>query len=151
MSEFDTLADLVDVTEKLIPFNRILGVRDCRIDDGVARIRVDRRNDLVGNFARGFLHGGVVAATLDVAGGIAAMMAVVGRTPPTTREEAGRIFSNISTIDMRIDFLRPGVGEWFDASASVLRSGSRVVVTRMEFRNDEDTLVAVGTGTYMVG
>ncbi|MGB5534143.1 MAG: hypothetical protein WBN71_13665, partial [Acidimicrobiia bacterium] len=33
MSEFDTLADLVEVTEKLIPFNRILGVRDCRIDD----------------------------------------------------------------------------------------------------------------------
>jgi len=26
MSEFDTLADLVEVTEKLIPFNRILGV-----------------------------------------------------------------------------------------------------------------------------
>ena len=43
MSEFDTLADLVDVTEKLIPFNRILGVRDCHIDDnGVARIRVDQ-------------------------------------------------------------------------------------------------------------
>ena len=151
MSEFDTLADLVDVTEKLIPFNRILGIHNCRIDDGVARIRVDHREDLVGNFARGFLHGGVVAATLDVAGGIAAMMAVVGRTPPKTRKEAGQIFSNISTIDMRIDYLRPGVGAWFDASASVLRSGSRVVVTRMEFHNDEGTLVAVGTGTYIVG
>jgi uncharacterized protein (TIGR00369 family) len=151
MSEIDTLADLVDVTERLIPFNRILGIHNCRIDDGVARIRVDHREDLVGNFARGFLHGGVVAATLDVAGGIAAMMAVVGRTPPKTRQEAGQIFSNISTIDMRIDYLRPGVGAWFDASAAVLRSGSRVVVTRMEFHNDEGTLVAVGTGTYIVG
>ena len=152
MSEFDTLADLVEVTEKLIPFNRILGVRDCRIDDdGVARIRVDQPEGLSENLPIGFLHGGLVAATLDVAGGIAAMMAVVGRTPPTTREEAGRIFSNISTIDMRIDYLRPGVGEWFDASATVLRSSSRVVVTRMEPSNDEGTLVAVGTGTYMVG
>lgn len=152
MSEIDTLADLVEVTEKLIPFNRVLGVRNCRIDDdGVARIRVDRSGDLIGNFARGSLHGGVVAATLDVAGGIAAMMAMVGRTPPKTREEAGRIFSNISTIDMRIDYLRPGLGEWFDASAVVLRSGSRVVVTRMEFHDDEGTLVAVGTGTYIVG
>ena len=79
------------------------------------------------------------------------MMAVARRTPPTTREEAGRIFSNISTIDMRIAYLRPGVGERFDASATVLRSGSRMVVTRMEFHNDEGTLVAVGTGTYMVG
>ena len=152
MSDFDMLADLVEMTEKLIPFNRILGVRHCRIDDdGVARIRVDHREELVGNYARGLLHGGVVAATLDVAGGIAAMMAVVGRTPPKTREDAGQIFSNISTIDMRIDYLRPGVGAWFDASASVLRSGSRVVVTRMEFHNDEGTLVAVGSGTYIVG
>lgn len=152
MSNFDTLAALVEVAENLIPFNRILGVRDCRIDDeGVVRIRIDRRDELIGNFARGYLHGGVVSATLDVVGGIAAMMAVVGRDLPETREEAGRIFSKVSTIDMRIDFLRPGVGEWFDASATVLRTGSRVAVTRMEFHNDEGTLVAVGTGTYMVG
>ena len=152
MTDFDTLAALVEVAENLIPFNRILGVRDCRIDDeGVVRIRIDRRDELIGNFARGFLHGGVVSATLDVVGGIAAMMAVVGRDLPETREEAGRIFSKVSTIDMRIDYLRPGVGEWFDASATVLRTGSRVAVTRMEFRNDEGTLVAVGTGTYMVG
>lgn len=152
MTDFDTLAALVEVAENLIPFNRILGVRDCRIDDeGVVRIRIDRRDELIGNFARGFLHGGVVSATLDVVGGIAAMMAVVGRDLPETREEAGRIFSKVSTIDMRIDFLRPGVGEWFDASATVLRTGSRVAVTRMEFHNDEGTLVAVGTGTYMVG
>lgn len=152
MSNFDSLAALVEVAENLIPFNRILGVRDCRIDDeGVVRIRIDRRDELIGNFARGFLHGGVVSATLDVVGGIAAMMAVVGRDLPETREEAGRIFSKVSTIDMRIDFLRPGVGEWFDASATVLRTGSRVAVTRMEFHNDEGTLVAVGTGTYMVG
>lgn len=52
---------------------------------------------------------------------------------------------------MRIDYLRPGVGEGFDASATVLRGGSREVVARMEFPNDEGTLVAVGTGTYMVG
>ena len=152
MTDFDTLAALVEVAENLIPFNRILGVRDCRIDDeGVVRIRIDRRDELIGNFARGFLHGGVVSATLDVVGGIAAMMAVVGRDLPETREEAGRIFSKVSTIDMRIDFLRPGVGAWFDASATVLRTGSRVAVTRMEFHNDEGTLVAVGTGTYMVG
>jgi len=152
MTDFDTLAALVEVAENLIPFNRILGVRDCRIDDeGVVRIRIDRRDELVGNYARGFLHGGVVSATLDVVGGIAAMMAVVGRDLPETREEAGRIFSKVSTIDMRIDYLRPGVGEWFDASATVLRTGSRVAVTRMEFHNDEGILVAVGTGTYMVG
>lgn len=152
MSDFDTLAALVEVAENLIPFNQILGVRDCRIDDdGLVRLRIDRRDELVGNFVRGFLHGGVVSATLDVVGGFAAMMAAVGRDLPETLAEAGRIFSNISTIDLRIDYLRPGVGEWFDASATVLRTGSRVAVTRMEFHDDQGTLVAVGTGTYMVG
>ncbi len=152
MPGFDTLAALVEVAENLIPFNRKLGLRDCRIgDDGTVHIRVDRRDELVGNFARGYLHGGVISSTLDVVGGIAAMMGVVGRDLPETQEEAARIFSKIGTIDMRVDYLRPGVGEWFDASAVVLRTGSRVAVTRMEFHNDEGTLIAVGTGTYIVG
>jgi len=152
MTEFDTLAAIVEVAEQHIPFNRILGVENCRIgEDGTVRIRVQHRDELVGNFARGFLHGGVISATLDVVGGIAAMLGVIGRELPASREEAGRIFSKIGTIDMRIDYLRPGVGEWFDASASLLRTGSRVAVTRMEFHNDEGTLIAVGTGTYIVG
>jgi uncharacterized protein (TIGR00369 family) len=152
MSDFDTLAAIVEVAENLIPFNRILGVRDARIDeDGTVQIRVDNRPELLGNFARGYLHGGVISATLDVVGGIAAMLGVVGRELPATMEEAGRIFSKIGTIDMRIDYLRPGVGDWFDASAVVLRTGSRVAVTRMEFHNDRGTLIAVGTGTYIVG
>jgi len=152
MPDFDTLAAIVEVAENLIPFNRILGVRDARIDDdGTVQIRIDNRPELLGNFARGYLHGGVISATLDVVGGIAAMLGVVGRELPETMEEAGRIFSKIGTIDMRIDYLRPGVGEWFDASAVVLRTGSRVAVTRMEFHNDQGTLIAVGTGTYIVG
>jgi acyl-coenzyme A thioesterase PaaI-like protein len=35
--------------------------------------------------------------------------------------------------------------------AVVLRTGSRVAVTRKEFHNDEGTLIAAGTGTYIVG
>jgi acyl-coenzyme A thioesterase PaaI-like protein len=31
----------------------------------------------------------------------------------------------------------------------VLRAGSRVAVTRMEFHNDSQDLIAVGTGTYI--
>ena len=150
--DFDTLAALAEVAENLIPFNRVLGLHDCRIDgEGAVRVRVDNRDELLGNFTRGFLHGGVISATLDVVGGIAAMLGVIGRELPETREEAGRIFSKIGTIDIRIDYLRPGVGDWFDASAVVLRTGSRVAVTRMEFHNDEGTLIAAGTGTYIVG
>ena len=79
------------------------------------------------------------------------MIGVVGRDLPETQEEAARIFSKIGTIDMSADHLRPGVGVWFDPSATVLRTGTRVAVTRKEFHNDEGTLIVVGTGTYLVG
>jgi uncharacterized protein (TIGR00369 family) len=152
MTDFDTLAALVEVAENLIPFNRILDLRECRIsEDGTVRIRVDRRDDLIGSFALGYLHGGVISSTLDVVGGIAAMMGVVGRDLPETQEDAARIFSRIGTIDLRVDYLRPGVGEWIDASAVVLRTGSRVAVAPMEYHNDDGILIAAGTGTYIVG
>jgi acyl-coenzyme A thioesterase PaaI-like protein len=32
-----------------------------------------------------------------------------------------------------------------------MRTGRKVAVTRMELHNDERVLVAVGTGTYIVG
>jgi acyl-coenzyme A thioesterase PaaI-like protein len=32
-----------------------------------------------------------------------------------------------------------------------MRSGRKVAVVRMEMHADEDLLVAVGTGTYMIG
>ena len=61
------------------------------------------------------------------------------------------MFVRFGTVDLRVDYLRPGVGERFTASGTVMRSGRRIAVTRMEFHNDEGTLVAVGTGTYIVG
>jgi uncharacterized protein (TIGR00369 family) len=70
---------------------------------------------------------------------------------PETEEEGLAIFANLGTIDLRVDYLRPGKGAWFDASAEVIRTGKRVVVTRMEMLNDESKLIAVGTGTYIVG
>ncbi|MCP4614563.1 MAG: thioesterase family protein, partial [Planctomycetes bacterium] len=53
--------------------------------------------------------------------------------------------------DMRVDYLRPPKGNEFIGTASILRRGNKVAVTRMELHNDEDKLIAVGTGTYTVG
>ena len=146
MSQFDALAAVVEVAEKHIPFNRVLGLHRLSV-----HVRIDHRDELVGNLSKGFLHGGVISATLDLVGGIAAMLGAVGRDVPQTEEEAAEIFLKIGTIDLRVDYLRPGVGEWYEASAVVLRTGARVAVTRMEMRNDTDKLIAVGTGTYTVG
>jgi acyl-coenzyme A thioesterase PaaI-like protein len=53
------------------------------------------------------------------------------------------------TIDLRVDYLRPGRGAYFRATSSLMRAGTRVAVTRMELRNDKDLLITVGTGTYI--
>lgn len=59
--------------------------------------------------------------------------------------------ARITTIDLRIDYLRPGQGQHFTASAEIIRSGSRVAVCRMELHNEQRVHIAYGTGTYMVG
>ena len=59
--------------------------------------------------------------------------------------------ARVRTIDLRIDYLDPATADVFTASASVLRAGGRVVVARMDLREEGGGLVAVGTGTYTVG
>jgi uncharacterized protein (TIGR00369 family) len=61
------------------------------------------------------------------------------------------VFADFGTIDLRVDYLRPGWGRQFLASGTVLRAGRRVAVTRSELHNDEGVLVAVGTGAYITG
>ena len=142
--DFDELARAV---EAQIPFNRLLGLHLDRIAAGAATMTLDMRDDLVGNFQRGSLHGGVISATLDVVGGMSALSADIG----DGFESLVQRFSRLGTIDLRVDYLRPGIGDRFVATGYTLRSGSRVAVTRMELRSDADELVAVGTGTYIVG
>jgi uncharacterized protein (TIGR00369 family) len=60
-------------------------------------------------------------------------------------------FSSMGTIDMRIDYIRPGKGLHFFATGHILRLGHKVAVTRTEFVNEEGLLITVGTSTYTVG
>lgn len=138
--------ELVRAVEAQIPFNRVLGLHLDELGEGSARITFDMRDELVGNFSKGVLHGGVISGTLDVVGGMAAMMAEPGDPAHKIMER----WSYLGTIDMRVDYLRPGAGERFVATGRVIRSGRKVCVTRMELHNEVDTLIATGTGTYIV-
>ena len=53
-------------------------------------------------------------------------------------------------IDLRIDYLRPGIGERFVLEAEVLRLGSRVASTRMSSLDVEGKLLASGAAAYIV-
>ncbi len=143
----EKLTELFHSVEDLIPFNRYLGLHADSIDESGAVVHLDMRDELIGNFQEGILHGGVISATLDVVGGMAAMVSAVMREDLI--EDSILRLRPTSTIDLRVDYLRPGVGERFTARGFTLRAGSRVAVARMEFHNETGDLLAVGTGTYI--
>ena len=145
------LAAVARTFEDRIPFNRILGFDIKLQKDGTARLSFQMRDELIGNFLRGNLHGGVISSSLDVVGGLVAFVALLDQNPVQSFDEASEQFSKLGTVDLRVDFLRPGLGGFFVATGSKLRAGRRIAVARMELHNDSGTLIAVGTGTYSIG
>jgi uncharacterized protein (TIGR00369 family) len=134
--------------EQMIPFNRVLGLKIDSLDPKTPRLRFDMRPELVGNPIRQILHGGVISATLDVVGGLAIALASLAKK---AEETPARQFPNIGTIDLRIDYLRPGRGKFFIASGRVVRLGGRVAVAHMELVNDTRDQIATGSAAYIVG
>ena len=134
------------VMEEHIAFNKLLGLKVESFEPDAPKLRFDMRPELVGNPARQILHGGVISATLDVAGGFAIMLSLAAEMSgiPTS-------FPKMGTIDLRIDYLRPGRGKHFIATARIVRKGSRIAVTHMELHNDTGELIASGSAAYVVG
>jgi uncharacterized protein (TIGR00369 family) len=140
-------AQMRRIFEELIPFNRVLGLRVASFDPRAPAVRFDMRPELIGNPARQILHGGVISAVLDVAAGFAIHVALLER-----QEAGGKIeFPKMGTVDLRVDYLRPGRGRHFVASARVVRLGNRIAVAHMEMVNDAGDLIATGSGAYVVG
>ena len=136
--------------EERIRFNQVLGIKLVELTGECVAGRVDMRPELVGHYAYNRLHGGVISATLDAMGGMAVMAAIGARhmdEPPARRLER---FAKLGTIDLRIDYLRPGLGEYFTAHAEVMRLGSRVASTRMEFRDARGKLLSTGSAAYIM-
>ena len=73
------LSILHTVFEERIPFNKVLGIKVESLDIERARLKFRMKEKLVGNFVRGTLHGGVISAVLDVAGGLVAFLGVLKR------------------------------------------------------------------------
>lgn len=132
------------------PFVELLGlVFEPFEGDGIA-IKLPMRDELTIS-AGGPLHGGVVSAVMDVIGGCVIVWGLKKEIAGQPLEDQAKRLSRVSTIDLRVDYLRPAKGKEFTATGSVMRTGRKVAVARMELRNEEETLIAVGTGTYTVG
>lgn len=143
---------LQEIYEVNIPFNRVLGIKVAALSIHGASIRFAMQDKLIGNYFKGILHGGVISSVLDLTGGItAATGMLLKHIGSSTQEQLMERISRIGTIDLRVDYLRPGKGPYFSTNGSVLRTGNKVAVTRMELTDHNQRQIAVGTGTYIVG
>lgn len=148
----DWLAAIRTFMEEQIPFNRVLGVRCVLLEPGHAVLRMPFREELIGNPFAHALHGGTLSALADAAGGAAVFSAA----------EPGSV---VSTIDLRIDYLRPGAALDTQAEAEVTRIGGRVAVARIRLTQRADggnessevrvheadrRVIAESTGVYAV-
>lgn len=148
--EPEFITGLKAIFEEKIVFNQVLGLNVTQLrPDGVVG-RIDMKPQLVGHFAYNRIHGGVISAGLDAMGGLAVMAAIGARHMDEPPQQRLHRFAKLGTIDLRVDYLRPGIGEYFSLHAQVLRLGSRVASTRMEFRGPDGALMSSGAAAYIV-
>lgn len=132
------LPDLAQSQQRLQaqPFTRLLGARLVAVGDGSCELEIAMRDDLKQQY--GFLHGGVVCYAADNALTIAAFRAL-GRS--------------VVTAELKINYLRPAIGEAIVARAHVIHAGRTQVVSRCDVfavSNGAEKLCAAAQGTISV-
>ena len=132
-----TPESVLRIMEEHVPFNRLLGIRAESIEKGRGVLVLPVRPEFVGDTRRPALHGGVVSALIDTAGGVAAWSAL------STGE-------SVSTVDLRVDYLEPaGLGGPLRAEAELVRKGNRVCHVRVAVTQGS-VLVAEGRAVYNI-
>lgn len=115
-------------------FNQVVGIRLVRIHKDGVTIDCKLRPELMN--AQGVLHGGVTATMADAAVGIA-ITTRVGRPAATT-------------VEMKLNYLRPVAGGKITARSTILRMGSTLCVGRVDLFDDAKERVAAALVTYML-
>src|SRR5882762_3638468 len=131
MTSLDRLNEVLERS----PLHQWLG---CRVEShdtasGSIRVRLPARPELRRSADHEGLHGGIVAALIDLAAG-AALMAVKGAT-------------SMPTVDLRVDFLLPALPPLV-AAATPRRVGRNIGVADVEIFDDQQRLVALGRVVY---
>jgi uncharacterized protein (TIGR00369 family) len=117
------------------PFIASLGLKVVSVDHAKGEISVQMPLKPEFERRRGTrqFHGGPIAAFIDVVGDYAIGMLVGGGVP---------------TINLRIDYLRPAIGQSITGIGRVRRQGRTVALVDIEITDEGGKLVAVGRGTY---
>lgn len=129
--------DVLRLMQDQVPFNKLLGIQGESVEAGRAVLVLPVRHDHLGDVRRPALHGGVISALIDTAGGVAAWSALASG-------------ESVSTVDLMVDFLEPArVAGPLRAEAELVRKGNRVCHVRVRVTQD-DLVVAEGRGVYNI-
>jgi len=128
-------AGLAEIFERS-PFIRTLGLEVVSLDYDLAELEV--RMPLAPHFERREgtkqFHGGVLAALIDTVGDFALGMLLGGGIP---------------TMNLRVDYLKPAIGDSITSIARVRRRGRSAAVIDIDVMDEKGALVAIGRGTYV--
>lgn len=121
---------------RIAPYHQWLGVELVSVATRRVVLRLPFREEFVGNPMIPAYHGGITAALVDLAGGVALFSELRVPTP---------------TIDMRVNYLRPALGGKALIAEAVIRSlGETVAHVETLVRDEDGREVATGAAVYTV-
>ena len=129
----DLTLEQVQALVSRAPYHQWLGLTVTAVTDDSIEIKAKWREEWVVNTERGYVHGGVLAALID----LAADWAMVKQT--------GR---GVPTIDLRVDYHAAAMPGDLTARGKVIRFGSQFSTAEAQVLDAAGKLLASGRGTY---
>jgi acyl-CoA thioesterase len=140
MEEYEELApgfkeSLLKWMKTKNPFWSLLGMEILDVKKGWAKIRLSFTEKLANGI--GVAHGGAIFSPADSAVG----MALVGLLKKG---------ENVSTLEMKINYLKPFNSGEIVAEARIIHKGSQTAIGDVDVRDDKGDYIAKGLATYAI-
>jgi uncharacterized protein (TIGR00369 family) len=118
------------------PFHQWLLPRLMAVDEaaGSVTIHLTLRPEFCRLPGRPEVHGGIVAALIDITGHAAI---------------AAKLRHTVATIDMRVDYLRLAGGAELRATATTVKVGRTIGIVDVRLDDDQNKTVAIGRASYL--
>lgn len=114
------------------PYHQWLGLEVLSVGKGEITLRARFRDEWVVNTAGGYIHGGILAALIDLTADWA-LVAYTGKGVPT--------------LDLHVDYHRPARGD-LTVTGTVIKLGKQFSSAEARIHDNEGKLVASGRGLY---
>ncbi|HAA01206.1 MAG TPA: hypothetical protein DEP18_08185 [Flavobacteriales bacterium] len=129
------MQQIIDEYIKANHFGRLLNMEFQIQEPGKIIYTLPSRKELLATETA--MHGGALAAFMDAILGVAALSAVAGEG------------KRVATLELKISFLQAvPENDLLTGYGTVLKKGNRIVFSEGEIRNQNNEIIAKGSGTF---